>query len=108
MTIKGNLTTKDVIQKFEKMDERYAKLVGDINLALGKLSATTEELKKSREIYEKPLYGCFKKAVEKHPKLSICSLVLILSLTIFGIFDFLKGKKVNLNKEGGRNFNLQK
>jgi hypothetical protein len=96
MSIKGDLTTKDVMDRFQAMDDRYGTLVKDIGFALGKLDETKTELQKAKGLYEKGIFGGLIKAIDKHPKFFMGTLALILMVLIAASLCFLKDKKIEV------------
>ncbi len=99
MSIKGDLTTRDVMDRFQAMDDRYGLLVKDIGYALGKLDETKIELQKARDLHEKGAIGGLIKAIDKHPKFSISAFVLMLTVIISASLCFLKDKKIEVQTE---------
>lgn len=99
MSIKGDITTKDVMDRFKEMDDRYALLMRDIGYALGKLDETKTELQKAKDLHEKGIVGGLIKAIDKHPKFSIGATVLMLTLLIVASLYFLKDKKIEVQTE---------
>ena len=71
MSINGDLTTKDVIDRFQAMEDRYASLMRDVCFAFEKLEKIRVELESARNLYEKSLFYCLKKILMGHPKLTI-------------------------------------
>ena len=99
MTIKGDLTTKDVMDRFKDMHDRYGILVKDIGYALGKLDETKKELQEAKYLYEK---GIFRGLINKCPKFCICALVFIVITVILAGLCYLKDKEVKF-KSGALN-----
>jgi len=99
MSIKGDLTTKDVMDRFQAMDDRYGTLVKDIGFALGKLDETKTELQKAKDLHEKGIIGGLIKAIDRHPKFSISAAVLMLTILIAASLCFLKDKKIEVQTE---------
>jgi hypothetical protein len=99
MGIKGDLTTKDVMDRFQAMDDRYGILVKDIGYALGKLDEAKTELQKAKDLHEKGIVGGLIKAIDKHPKFSISATVLMLTVLIAAFLFFLKDKKIEVQTE---------
>ena len=96
MTIKGDLTTKDVMDRFKDMDDRYGMLVKDIGYALGKLDETKKELQEAKYLYEK---GIFRGLIKKCPKFCICAFALIVITIILAGLYYLKDKEVKVKSE---------
>jgi len=111
MTIKGDLTTKDVIDRFKEMDDRYALLVKDIGYALGKLEETRVELQRARVLHEKGLIGALINAVNKNPRFSLCGLFIIVVVGLFLFKDkdwSYKDKEREVKTQSYKNNNLTK
>lgn len=83
--IKGDLTTKDVMDRFQAMEGQYASLVKDVHTVMGNLSDTKNELTKARELYEKTFLYCLKKAIMAHPKCALTYLFIILVVIVLAI-----------------------
>ena len=86
---KGNLTTKEVVDKLETLYGKSSDLIREVVSAIGKLDEIREELRGARTVYEKSLFFTIKEVIEKNPKTSIWAIVISVFIIISSITCFL-------------------
>ncbi len=87
----GNITAKDVLNLFEKMDDRNSEYIKNVADALARLDEVKVELQKARDVYEKGYFGL----IQKNFKLCFVALLFLIA-SLIGLC-IMKDTSINIS-----------
>jgi hypothetical protein len=91
----GNITAKDVLNLFEKMDDRNSEYIKNVADALARLDEVKVELQKARDVYEKGIFGFIRIITQSNPKLYFFGLLFVFAIFLAGLICMFKDTQIS-------------